>query len=253
MNSCQTLVRCKTSFMCASGCLFVSSALYLYLPLDVTVRLANTSYTVSESDGFVSLNVVREGLSSQTINITLTTTDGSALGEKSSHSCTIYNFLPNVKTWLCSYKLNTPIQTVHSCQVCHWRIQYLCSTGIENCEGWWSSGCCHSSLSGQIWQVKARRKPWVHSLQPPTVQSSPRNISDVQNQSDKMSGSMQPSIHSWCLVHTTFYDWIVNKCIAALSHLGTPRLPVRVWDKWGSGTMWDEWGCGMCEGVRVWG
>ena len=70
---------------------FVSSALYLYLPLEVTVRLADTSYTVSESDGFVSINVVREGLTSQTVSVTLTTTNGSALGEKSSHCCTIYN------------------------------------------------------------------------------------------------------------------------------------------------------------------
>ena len=59
----------------------MSCALYLYLPLEVTVRLANTSYTVSESDGFVNLTVVREGLSSQTVSITLTTTNGSALGE----------------------------------------------------------------------------------------------------------------------------------------------------------------------------
>ena len=75
----------------------MSSALCLYLPLDVTVRFANTSYTVSESDGFVSLNVVREGLSSQTISITLTTTDDSALGEKSFTLLynIYYNFLPN--------------------------------------------------------------------------------------------------------------------------------------------------------------
>ena len=70
---------------------FMSCALYLYLPLEVTVGLANTSYTVSESDGFVNLTVVREGLSSQTVSITLTTTNGSALGKKSLHCCTIYN------------------------------------------------------------------------------------------------------------------------------------------------------------------
>ena len=59
--------------------------MYLYSPSDVTVGFTTTSYTVSESAGSVNLSVVREGLTSQTVSVILNTTDGSAVGEKSSH------------------------------------------------------------------------------------------------------------------------------------------------------------------------
>lgn len=65
--------------------------MYLYSPSDVTVGFTTTSYTVSESAGSVNLSVVREGLTSQTVSVILNTTDGSAVGEKSSHCRTIYN------------------------------------------------------------------------------------------------------------------------------------------------------------------
>jgi len=40
-----------------------------------------TSYTVSESSGFVNISVVKQNSTSQTVNITLSTTDGTAAGE----------------------------------------------------------------------------------------------------------------------------------------------------------------------------
>ena len=60
----------------------------------MTVGFTTTSYTVSESAGFVNLSVVREGLTSQTVSVILNTTDGSAMGEKSSH-CRTRNIQPN--------------------------------------------------------------------------------------------------------------------------------------------------------------
>ena len=41
----------------------------------------STSYTVSESSGFVNVTVVKQNSTSQTLNITLSTTDGTATGE----------------------------------------------------------------------------------------------------------------------------------------------------------------------------
>jgi len=44
-------------------------------------RFDPTSYTVSESSGFVNITVVKQNSTSQTVNITLSTTDGTAAGE----------------------------------------------------------------------------------------------------------------------------------------------------------------------------
>ena len=46
----------------------------------MTVEFDPTSYTVSESDRFANITVVKRGLTTQTVNVNFTTADGSATG-----------------------------------------------------------------------------------------------------------------------------------------------------------------------------
>ena len=47
---------------------------------DVMVGFTSSEYTASESDGFVSVTVMRIGASAIPISVSLTTTDGDAVG-----------------------------------------------------------------------------------------------------------------------------------------------------------------------------
>ena len=47
----------------------------------VTVEFDPTSYTISESDRYANITVVKRNQTSQTVNVTLSTTDGSAIGK----------------------------------------------------------------------------------------------------------------------------------------------------------------------------
>ena len=46
----------------------------------VTVEFDPTSYTFSESDRYANITVVKRGQTTQTVNVTFTTADGSATG-----------------------------------------------------------------------------------------------------------------------------------------------------------------------------
>ena len=46
----------------------------------VTVEFDPTSYTVSESDRYANITVVKRGQTTQTVSVTFTTIDGSATG-----------------------------------------------------------------------------------------------------------------------------------------------------------------------------
>ena len=50
----------------------------------MTVRFANRTGTVSESDGFVNLTVVKEGDADIPVTVTVTTSDGTAIGNQST-------------------------------------------------------------------------------------------------------------------------------------------------------------------------
>ena len=47
----------------------------------VTVEFDPMSYTVSESDCYANITIVKRGLTTQTVSVTFTTADGSATGE----------------------------------------------------------------------------------------------------------------------------------------------------------------------------
>ena len=47
----------------------------------VTVEFDPTSYTISESDRYANITVVKRNQTFQTVNVTLSTTDGSAIGK----------------------------------------------------------------------------------------------------------------------------------------------------------------------------
>ena len=46
----------------------------------VTVEFDPVSYTVSESDSFVNITVVKRGQTTQTVSVDFSTADGSAIG-----------------------------------------------------------------------------------------------------------------------------------------------------------------------------
>ena len=46
----------------------------------VTVEFDPTSYTISESDHYANITVVKRGQTTQTVSVTFTTADGSATG-----------------------------------------------------------------------------------------------------------------------------------------------------------------------------
>ena len=50
----------------------------------MTVRFANRTGTVSEPDGFVILTVVKEGDADVPVTVTVTTSDGTAIGNQST-------------------------------------------------------------------------------------------------------------------------------------------------------------------------
>ena len=54
----------------------------------VTVEFDPTSYTVSESDRYANITVVKREQTSQTVSVTFSTMDGSAIGEQSVFTCT---------------------------------------------------------------------------------------------------------------------------------------------------------------------
>ena len=47
----------------------------------VTVEFDPTSYTVSESDRYANITVVKRGQTTQTVSVSFTTADGTATGE----------------------------------------------------------------------------------------------------------------------------------------------------------------------------
>ena len=47
----------------------------------VTVEFDPTSYTISESDHYANITVVKRNQTSQTVSVNITTADGSATGE----------------------------------------------------------------------------------------------------------------------------------------------------------------------------
>ena len=47
----------------------------------VTVEFDPTSYTVSESDRYANITVVKRGQTTQTVSVSFTTADGNATGE----------------------------------------------------------------------------------------------------------------------------------------------------------------------------
>ena len=47
----------------------------------VTVEFDPTSYSVSESDGFANITVVKRGQTTQALSVNFTTADGTAVGE----------------------------------------------------------------------------------------------------------------------------------------------------------------------------
>ena len=47
----------------------------------VTVEFDPTSYTISESDRYANITVVKRNQTSQTVSVSLSTTDGSATGK----------------------------------------------------------------------------------------------------------------------------------------------------------------------------
>ena len=53
----------------------------------VTVEFEPTSYTVFESDRYANITVVKRGQTTQTVNVTFTTADGSATGEYLGGDC----------------------------------------------------------------------------------------------------------------------------------------------------------------------
>ena len=57
-----------------------SSIMCIALSLAVTVEFDPTSYTVSESDRYANITVVKRGQTTQTVSVTFTTADGSATG-----------------------------------------------------------------------------------------------------------------------------------------------------------------------------
>ena len=65
---------------------FQTLVLFVF-PLAVTVEFDPTSYTVSESDRYANITVVKRGQTTQTINVTFTTVDGSATGEYLGGDC----------------------------------------------------------------------------------------------------------------------------------------------------------------------
>ena len=53
----------------------------------VTVEFDPTSYTVSESDRYANITIVKREQTSQTVSVDFTTVDGSATGEQSVFTC----------------------------------------------------------------------------------------------------------------------------------------------------------------------
>ena len=66
--------------------------LSLFLSPAVTVEFDPTSYTVSESDRYANITVVKRGQTTQTVNVTFSTADDSATGEYFGGDCNYYPF-----------------------------------------------------------------------------------------------------------------------------------------------------------------
>ena len=62
---------------------------YVYLSLfpAVTVEFDPTSYTVSESDRYANITVVKRGQTTQTVSVNFNTADGNAIGKSSLCVC----------------------------------------------------------------------------------------------------------------------------------------------------------------------
>ena len=58
----------------------LTTSIFLFPP-DVVVEFDPASYTVSESGRLVNITVVKRGQTTQTVNIDLSTADGTATGE----------------------------------------------------------------------------------------------------------------------------------------------------------------------------
>ena len=54
----------------------------------MTVEFDPTSYTVSESDRYANITVVKRGQTTQTVSVNFTTADGSATGKYLGGECT---------------------------------------------------------------------------------------------------------------------------------------------------------------------
>ena len=54
----------------------------------MTVEFDPTSYTVSESDRYANITIVKRERTSQTVSVDFSTMDGSATGEQSVFTCT---------------------------------------------------------------------------------------------------------------------------------------------------------------------
>ena len=52
----------------------------LSISLAVTVEFDRTNYTVSESDRYANITIVKLGETTQTVSVAFTTADGSAIG-----------------------------------------------------------------------------------------------------------------------------------------------------------------------------
>ena len=66
---------------------FANFVYYIILAVTaVTVEFDPTSYTVSESDRYANITIVKREQTSQTVSVDFTTMSGSATGEQSSHA-----------------------------------------------------------------------------------------------------------------------------------------------------------------------
>ena len=65
---------------------FQTLVLFVF-PLVVTVEFDPTNYTVSESDRYANITVVKRGQTTQTVSVTFITADGSATGEYLGGDC----------------------------------------------------------------------------------------------------------------------------------------------------------------------
>ena len=96
---------------------------YVYLSLSlfpaVTVEFDPTSYTVSESDRYANITVVKRGQTTQTVSVNFNTADGNAIGKSSLcvYMCKANSRVPYVLHFMSHHHMQTSPCFCNACRV----------------------------------------------------------------------------------------------------------------------------------------